>query len=232
MKVAILYSGGKDSNYALAYALEKGWEVSYLLSVKPTRTDCYLFHYATVEHANIQAKILGIKHILVMCNVAGPKIEAKIIRKVVEKNPVDAVILGGTGLQVTQIKSIQDALLPLGVETFASHAGYDHGKLVEEMLEKGYKIMITQFAAEGLNEEWLGKVLDKASFRDIKYLSMKYGFHVGGDGSAFDTFVLDCPLFKGKVEFDSIKKYKDGEFSGYLVAKGVKIIKKVIEKSL
>jgi len=232
MKVAILYSGGKDSNYALAYALEKGWDVAYLLSVKPTRTDCYLFHYATVEHTSMQAKILGIRHILVECDIADPKLEADIIRKVVEKNPVDAVILGGTGLQVTQIKSVQDALLPLRIETFASHAGYDHGKLVEEMLEKGYKIMITQFAAEGLNDRWLGKILDEESYKEIKYLSMRFGFHAGGDGSAFDTFVLDCPLFKGEIVFDSVKKYKESGFSGYLMANEVKIIKKAIQKSL
>ena len=93
MDVAILYSGGKDSNYALASALEKGWNVKYLLSVKPTRTDCYLFHFATVEHTKIQAEILGIPHILVNCSIANPKKEAEIVKKVVEKNPVDVEAL-------------------------------------------------------------------------------------------------------------------------------------------
>ena len=64
MKVAVLYSGGKDSNYAVEYALKKGWEIKYLLSVKPSRTDCYLFHFATVEHTELQAEALGIRHIM------------------------------------------------------------------------------------------------------------------------------------------------------------------------
>jgi len=72
MDVAIMYSGGKDSTLAIEYALNKGYNIKYLLSVKPNRTDCYLFHFATVEHTKELAEILGLKHILINCNVADP----------------------------------------------------------------------------------------------------------------------------------------------------------------
>ncbi len=232
MDVAILYSGGKDSNLALEFAIGKGWNVKYLLSVKPTRTDCYLFHYATVEHTEIQAEILGIPHVLVTCGVADPIKEAEIVRDVVKENPVDAVLLGGTGLQVTQIKSVQDALLPLGVEAFAAHAGMEHEELLREMVKRGYKIMISQFACEGLDEEWLGKVLDEKSVEELIDLSQEYGFHSGGDGSAFDTFVVDCPLFDKKINFFGLEKFSDGEFSGFVVGHEPQITEKPIRQSL
>src|SRR3989344_8185660 len=92
MKVAVLYSGGKDSTYAIDYALKKGWEISYLLSVKPNRTDCYLFHFATVEHTKKLAKSLGIKQIYTTCDVADPVKEAEIVKDIIIKNPVDAVL--------------------------------------------------------------------------------------------------------------------------------------------
>ena len=79
MKVAILYSGGKDSTFAIDAVLKKGWEIAYLLSVKPSRKDCFLFHYATVEHTKELAKILGIPHIYTTCDVAEPKAEAEIV---------------------------------------------------------------------------------------------------------------------------------------------------------
>ena len=85
MKVAIMYSGGKDSTFAIDHALEKGWDIKYLISIKPTRTDCYLFHYATVEHTKELAKILEIPHILEKCKIADPEKEAQIVRKIVEK---------------------------------------------------------------------------------------------------------------------------------------------------
>ena len=104
-----------------------------MVSVKPNRTDCYLFHYATVEHTKDLAKILGMKHILIGCDVADPRREANIIREVVEKNRVDGVVLGGVGLQVTQIKSIQDALLPLGVDIVITDDGLQHYALQRDI---------------------------------------------------------------------------------------------------
>jgi len=77
-----MYSGGKDSNYAVKHALDKGWNIKYLLSVKPTRTDCYLFHFATVEHTKLQAEALGLKHYLISCTVADPNKEADIVSAV------------------------------------------------------------------------------------------------------------------------------------------------------
>ena len=68
MKVAILYSGGKDSTFAIQHAKEKGWDIKYLLSIKPTRKDCYCFHFATVEHTKELAEMLGIPHIFAECS--------------------------------------------------------------------------------------------------------------------------------------------------------------------
>src|SRR3989344_5903168 len=174
MKVAILYSGGKDSTLAIEKSLESGWEIEYLLSVKPSRKDCYLFHYATVEHTNNIAKILGLKHYLLECNVADPKKEAELIKNFVVKNRVDALILGGTGLQETQLRSLQEALMPFKIEVFASHAGLDHDIILKDMINRGYEIMITQVASDGLIN-WLGQKLTKENFNDLEKDSVKYG---------------------------------------------------------
>ncbi len=226
MEVAILYSGGKDSTNAIAKALENGWNIKYLLSVKPTRTDCYLFHFATVEHTRTLANILGLPHILTTCDVADPVKEALIVKEVVKKHPVDAVILGGSGLQETQIKSVREALFDLGVETFASHQGDDHGELVEDLLEKDYKIIITQIAAEGLNQEWLGKILTKASYEELKQRSEKFGFHNGGEGGHFDTLCVDGPLFTKKLEILEAEKIMESNCVGYLKINKLSIVDK------
>ncbi len=230
MKVAILFSGGKDSTYAVEYALSRGWDIQYLLSVKPTRKDCYLFHYATVEHTPKQAQILGLKQIMVKCNVANPKKEAQIVKDVVEKNKVDALILGGVGLQVTQLKSIQDALLPLGVEVFATHAGFDHDKIIEEMLDKGYKFMITQVASDGLMK-WLGIEITKENFNDLERDAFEYGFHIGFEGGYADTFVLDGPIFKKSIEVMESRKIIDDDYCGHIVFKRLRLVDKAKKRT-
>lgn len=229
MNIAILYSGGKDSTYAIETAIKKGWKISYLLSVKPTRTDCYLYHYATVEHTKELAEILKIPHIYTTCSVAEPNAEAKIIKDIVEKNRVDAVVLGGVGLQVTQLKSIQEALLPLKIETFAMHAGEEHDIIIEQMLKKGYEIIISQVASDGL-ANWLGQRLTLANFQKLKEDSRKYGFHIGGEGGYYDTLVVDGPIFSKRLAIGEIEKVMDDRYSGYVKIKSYRIVDKIQQK--
>ena len=227
MKVAIMFSGGKDSTYAVDYAKSKGWEISYLLSIKPTRTDCYLFHFATVEHTAGQADAMGLKHHLLSCDVANPKQEALIVRDFVEKNMVDALVLGGVGLQQTQLKSLQKALMPLRVEVFASHAGYDHEEIVAQMIKKGYDIRITQVASDGLGEAWLGRQITQDAFNELRKRSQKYGFHIGFEGGYADTFVCDGPIFSKRIIIEEAERVMEDQYSGYLLIKKLRLVDKI-----
>lgn len=227
MKVAILFSGGKDSVYAVEYAMQRGWQIAYLLSIKPKRTDCYLFHFAGVEATPKLAEALELKHIYAHCNIADPEKEAKLVREIVSKNRVDALILGGVGLQETQIRALQHALMPLRIEVFASHAGFDHEEIMQEMLEKGYEIRIAQFAVEGLGMDWLGKKLDREAFENLKERSQKFGFHIGGEGGHYDTIVLDGPIFKKRVDI-KIEKIKESNYSGYIKIKDAELVEKIL----
>ncbi|MBI2656739.1 diphthine--ammonia ligase [Candidatus Woesearchaeota archaeon] len=219
MDVAVLYSGGKDSTFAIQHARQKGWSIKYLISVKPARKDCYLFHYATVELTKDIAKMLQIPHFYVKCRVADPVKEADIVKDVVEKQQrklkIDAVVLGGVGLQETQLKSIQNALRPLKVEAFASHSGEEHDLVMEEMLKKGYEILITQIASDGL-KEWLGKKITKENFSQLKKDSVKYGFHIGFEGGYADTLVTDCPLYTKKLVIEDMSIIYEDDYCGHV----------------
>lgn len=232
MDVAILYSGGKDSTFAIEHALEKRWNIKYLISVKPNRADCYLFHFATVELTKHMAEFLGIKHIYATCTDADPIKEADIIKKIVEQNPVDSVILGGIGLQETQINSIREALFPLGIDVFASHTGHDHLSLMKEMINKGYDIRISEVAADGLGKNWLGQKLSNENLDEFAKASKKYGFHIGGEGGPYNTFVCDGPIFSKRLDVISFDKVMDGEFNGHINVTDFKIIDKFITKTV
>src|SRR3989344_8386865 len=230
MDIAIMYSGGKDSTLAIEYALNKGYNIKYLLSVKPNRTDCYLFHFATVEHTKELANILGLKHILINCGVADPVKEAELVKNVVLKeDKVDALILGGIGLQLTQLGSLQKALMPYNIEVYAAHAGSDHETLFREMLDKGYEILISQVASDGLIK-WLGKTITKENFEDLKKDSIKYGFHLGFEGGFADSLVIDGPIFNKKLEILDSEKVIESDYNGYVLVNNLKVVNKSLAK--
>ncbi len=41
----------------------------------------------------------------------------------------------------------------------------------------------------------------------------KYKIHPAGEGGEFETFVLNCPLFKKSLKVKSFKDFKEGENS-------------------
>lgn len=232
MEVAILYSGGKDSTFAIHEAKKNGWNIKYLLSVKPSTTECFLFHFATVENTPVLAGLLGIPHKLIQCNVIGAKEEAVVVRDAVLSMPkVDALILGGTGLQLTQIKSLQDALLPHNIEVFAAHAGLDHDKVMREMLSAGNRFIIAQIASDGLDESWLGRELTPDVMSELFSRSQKFGFHCGGEGGYYDTFTVDSPLFSSAVKILASHRVMESKISGHLVIDALELSKKPIISS-
>ena len=60
MKVAVLFSGGKDSTMALYNALEIGEDVKYLLSMKSVNDESYMFHVPNIHITDLLAEALDI----------------------------------------------------------------------------------------------------------------------------------------------------------------------------
>ena len=61
MKLAVLYSGGKDSNFTIHKALEEGHDVSLLITIIPKSEDSMLFHYPNIIHTKEQAESMEIQ---------------------------------------------------------------------------------------------------------------------------------------------------------------------------
>ena len=71
MKVAALFSGGKDSCLALWYAIHQGWDVVTLVSIHPENRDSWMFHYPAIAFTQLQAQAMDLP--LVVVETAGEK---------------------------------------------------------------------------------------------------------------------------------------------------------------
>jgi len=217
MKVIVLYSGGKDSTMALYYALKQGWQVEALVAVKPKNTEAYLWHYATVEWTILSSEALGIPLIMLKCDKIGAEEEAKELEKVFQRVKVDAIVLGGVGLQRTQINSVKRVAEKFDVKVIVPYQNYSSEQLLEEEVKAGFDIRITQVATDGLGPEWLNRKIDVNTLNELKKLSKKYGFDIDFEGGYADTFVCDGPIFKQRIEFlDWNKVWDKKTSSGYL----------------
>jgi uncharacterized protein (TIGR00290 family) len=65
MKVAVLFSGGKDSTFALWYAQMQGWDLTALVTVFPESEESWMFHFPTLKWTKLQAESIGLPQVII-----------------------------------------------------------------------------------------------------------------------------------------------------------------------
>ncbi|MCX6749170.1 MAG: TIGR00289 family protein, partial [Candidatus Pacearchaeota archaeon] len=72
----------------------------------------------------------------------------------------------------------------------------DEFEYLNEIIKNKFKVIIIGVAAYPIGASWLGRVIDEKFIEDVKKLHEKYKIHAAGEGGEFETFVIECPLFK------------------------------------
>ncbi len=212
MKLAILFSGGKDSCYSAYLAKKLGHELSCLISIYSENKESYMFHTPSIDKTKKQAEVMGIP--LIVQKTKGKKEDElkdleKAIRKAKKEFGVGGIVTGAIQ-SVYQASRIQKICDKLGLECFNPLWQKDEEKYLEELIKNKFKIIIVGVFAYPLNESWLGRKIDKKFISEVKALNKKYWIHVAGEGGEFETFVLDCPLFKRGLKIKSQKVSGEG----------------------
>ena len=65
MKLACLFSGGKDSTYAIHLVKKQGHEVTCLLSVFPKSDESHLLHHPTLKWIKLQSESMKIPQLII-----------------------------------------------------------------------------------------------------------------------------------------------------------------------
>jgi ABC transporter with metal-binding/Fe-S-binding domain ATP-binding protein len=224
-----LFSGGKDSSWALYRALERGLDVSRLLTVHPAG-DSYMYHTPATKLAPLAAESIGIDLVEIEpddfgaddVDDAGAQGDAELVpleRAVSAIASTAGVSVAGvtagaveSEFQTSRIRAMCDRL---GVDLFAPLWGRDPVELAASMLEAGFEIQIVQVAAYGLDESWLGRRYDKDTLDALIELRDAYGVHPLGEGGEFETYVVDGPHMDRRIDFSADPVWEGDR--GYLV---------------
>lgn len=206
-KCAVLFSGGKDSCMAAYLAKNKGYELACLISVFSENRESYMFHTPSIEKTKQQAKLMNIP--LIIQKTKGKKEEElkdleKVIKKVKDKFGID-IIATGAIQSVYQASRIQKICDKFGLECFNPLWHKDELEYLNELIKNKFKVIVTGVFAYPLDKSWLGREINKEFIKEVKKLNEKYKIHVAGEGGEFETFVLDCPLFKRPLKVNGSK---------------------------
>jgi len=215
MKAGVLFSGGKDSCYAAYLAKKQGYELTCLISVFSKNKESYMFHTPSIEETKKQAKVMDIP--LLIQKTKGEKEKEltdleKVIKKAKAEYGLDTIVTGAL-YSVYQTSRIQKICDKLNLECFNPLWHKDELEYLEELIKENFKVMVVGVFAYPLNQSWLGRFIDYKFLEDVKELKEKYQIHPSGEGGEFETFILNCPLFKKSLNLKSYQDFSTGENS-------------------
>jgi ABC transporter with metal-binding/Fe-S-binding domain ATP-binding protein len=223
MKLAVLFSGGKDSCYAL-YKASKDHEITCLLSVISKNPESYMFHTPNIELTKIQAKAMELP--LITKTTDGEKeLELNdlklLIQTAVAKYKIEGVVTGALA-SVYQATRVQKICSQLGLWCFNPIWQMDQVELLNELKKNKFQTVIVGVFAYPLDDSYLGKKITKNMINKLIELNKKYKINPAGEGGELETFVTNSPMFKKKIKIKKSEiEYENN--AGILLIKEAKL---------
>ncbi|XP_038597021.1 diphthine--ammonia ligase [Tachyglossus aculeatus] len=223
MRVAALVSGGKDSCYNMMQCVVAGHRIVALANLRPAESpggadelDSYMYQTVGHQAVDLYAEALGLplyrQTILggslstgrVYHECRGDEVEDlyRLLKRVREEEDIEGVAVGAILSDYQRVR-VENVCMRLGLQPLAYLWRRNQQDLLREMISSGIHAVVIKVAALGLDPaKHLGKSLEQLEPHLLE-LEEQYGVHPCGEGGEYETFTLDCPLFKKKVVVDS-----------------------------
>ena len=197
MKAAALFSGGKDSLYALHIVEKQGVTVNHLVTLIPTLPRPSP-HAENVEALKIIAASMGKDMTLVDTQ------KEKAFIETLGSLGVEALIAGDIDGEAHRLH-LEDVCSRLGLKLLEPLYGRNTLELFHEIFSSGFKALVTGVNLKFVGEELLGFVIDRSS--SAEFLSRIGNADPLGEYGEFHTLVLECPLYSRAFRLESSEKH-------------------------
>ena len=191
---------------AVYAALEAKEDVKYLLSMKSRNDESYMFHVPNIHVTDLLSEALDIP--IMSVETEGVKEEELDDLKAafldLKDLGVEAIYTGAlySVYQKSRIEKLGDEV---GLKIISPYWHVDELEYMRKIVSLGFKIMICGVAAWGLDESWLGRIIDDDTIDELVRLNEKYHVDIAFEGGEAETLAIDGPIFKKRIE---ILKYK------------------------
>jgi ABC transporter with metal-binding/Fe-S-binding domain ATP-binding protein len=214
LRVACLFSGGKDSTYSLYLAKQSGLSVDCLLTLIPNSEESYLFHSPNIWATQLQAKALQIPIITKNINSISIDDECNKLDELISQAnsdyKIEGIVHGGirSNFQKNKFNKICEKY---NLKLISPLWQIDEYNYMNQLLKNSFVIQIISVSSMGLDASFLGIILNYYTLEDLYRRSKKYGFNLSFEGGEAETIVLDCPIFKKRLEILTSKIHWDGQ---------------------
>lgn len=204
MRLASLYSGGKDSTFALYLAEQMGHEVPYIVNIMPEDKASWIFHTPNLDVVPLMAQSMG-KKLITAPSTGSEEGDMEGLRAALDGLDVEGVVTGAVWSDY-QWDRMNIVCGDLGLKVVSPLWRKDQDMVMDEFLASGIKAVIVGCYAEGLDESWLGREINADSVKELKVLREKYGISIMGEGGEYESMTLDSPIHSRPLGIVSYEK--------------------------
>ena len=213
MKLASLFSGGKDSMYAIDLAQKQGHQITCLLSVFAKSDESHLLHYPNLQWTKLQSESMDIPQLTIDSDSNKTDDELVVLENLLniakEKFHIQGLVHGGIKSKF-QKEKFETLCSKLDLIAIAPLWDTEPEQYMYDLIDSNFLFIMATVSSDGLDEQWLGKSILKSDIDILKKLSDKFEFNLNFEGGEAETFVIDCPLFSNPIKINQGKKIWDG----------------------
>ncbi|WP_316505779.1 diphthine--ammonia ligase [Nitrosopumilus sp.] len=213
MKLGSLFSGGKDSTFAIYMAKEQGHDVACLLTIIPKSDESNLLHFPNMKWTKLQSESLQIPQLVVSSDSDETSSELLALETLLynarEQFQIEGLVHGGIKSKF-QKEKFEFICAKVGLTAISPLWNSDPEKYMHDLLASDFTFVITSVSSDGLDDTWLGKSISTYDLENLQDLSCKFGFNLNFEGGEAETFVIDCPLFSNSIRINQSKTTWDG----------------------
>ena len=199
MKLAALFSGGKDSTYAIHLAKKSGYCIDVLLTIFPHNAESHLLHYPNIRFTSLQSESMKIPQLTEQLTSTEAKNESDALDRLIisakENYSIDGIVHGRI-LSEYQKNSFSLSCKKNNLEIISPLWNMEPESYMKELLSENFEYIISTVSSDGLNDSWLGRIIREDDLIELKKLQQKFEFNLNFEGGEAETFVTDCPLFE------------------------------------
>lgn len=231
MKLGVLFSSGKDSCYALHIMQEKGNSIECLITIKSKNPDSYMFHTPNIDLSRLQAEAMGFPLLetftegekeLELDDLKSAILEAK------KEYGLEGIVTGAlySNYQKDRIEKICNEL---GLDVFSPLWHMDQEQEMRDLLDNGFRFIFSSIAAYGLDSSWVGNEITVSEVDKLVKLNEKIGLNIAGEGGEFESFVIDAPMFKKRIQINKYDLVERDEYTARVIIEDAVLVDKAVE---
>jgi len=188
------WSGGKDSCFAYYLAIRDGYQISHLVNFISKEFKRVSFHGTEDKLIQMQSSAIGIPLLQKETTWDGYEQEFKEAVRSLIPSGVKGMVFGDLYLQGHK-DWVERVCGDLGIEALEPLWGKNPEEVLSSFIDDGFEAVIVSAQSKLIDEDWIGRRVDKAFTEYLK----KKSIDICGENGEYHTLVINGPIFKRRI---------------------------------